>query len=84
MCASKTIECLRQPLEQFDISGIGPGDLVALDVATLPWADGDYRHFLCIVDVFSRYIEAVPLKDQKAVSLVKEFRSMQGLKGLSV
>ena len=72
---AKPSNVAKQPLEQFDISGIGPGDLIALDVATLPWSDGDYRHFLCIVDVFTRYIEAIPLKDQKAISLVKEFEA---------
>ena len=65
----------RQALEQFDISGIGPGDLVALDIATLPWSDEHYRYFLCVVDVFTRYIEAIPLRDQKAGSLVREFKS---------
>ena len=54
---------------------IGPGDLVPMDIATLSWSDENYRYFLCIVDVFTRYVEAVPLKDQKAVSLVREFEN---------
>ena len=33
----------------------------------------DCRYFLCMVDVFTRCIEAVPLKDQKAESLIKAF-----------
>ena len=65
----------RQPMEEFDISGIGPGDLIAMDIATLPWSDENYRYFLCIMDVFTRYIEAIPLKDQKACSIVKEFEN---------
>ena len=63
----------REPLEEFDSTNVGPGDLVAMDVATLPWADEGYRYFLCIVDVFTRYIELVPLKQQRATSLVEEF-----------
>ena len=63
----------RVPLQEFSTEGIGPGDLVAMDVATLPWADEQFRHFLCIVDVFTRYIELTPLRDQKAASLVHEF-----------
>ena len=65
----------RQPMEVFDTSGIGPGDLIAMDIATLPWSDENYRYFLCIVDVFTRYIEAIPLKHQKACSIVKEFEN---------
>ena len=56
------------------MTGIGPGDLVVMDIATLSWSAENYRYFLCIVDVFTRYVEAVPLKDQKAVSLVRESR----------
>ena len=45
-----------------------------MDIATLPWADGKFRYFLCIVDIFTRYVELVPLKDQSAASLVREFK----------
>ena len=65
----------KEPVGTFNTSGIGPGDLIAMDVATLPWSDDTYRYFLCMVDVFTRYIEAVPLKDQKAESLVREFEN---------
>ena len=65
----------RQPMEEFDIRGIGPGDLIAMDIATPPWSDENYRYFLCIVDVFTRCIEAIPLKDQKVCSIVKEFEN---------
>ena len=63
----------RVPLEEFRLEGVGPGDLVAMDIATLPWADGKFRYFLCIVDIFTRYVELVPLQDQSAASLVREF-----------
>ena len=70
---AKPSNAAKQPLGTFDMNGIGPGDLVAMDVATLPWSDDTYRYFLCMVDVFTRYIEAVPLKDQKAQSLIRAF-----------
>ena len=54
----------RIPIQEFRVEGLGPGDLVAMDIATLPWADEKYRYFLCIVDVFTRYIELCPLQDQ--------------------
>ena len=63
----------RVPLQEFKVDGIGPNDLVAMDIATLPWADGRFRYFLCMVDVFTRYVELVPLQDQSAGSLVREF-----------
>ena len=63
----------REPLGGFITTYIGPGDLVAMDVATLPWADEGYRYFIYIVDVFMRYLELVPLKDQRAALLVREF-----------
>ena len=44
-----------------------------MDIATLPWSGENYRYFLCIVDVFTRYVEAVSLKDQKAVAIVRGF-----------
>ena len=49
----------REHLEKFDLTGVGPGDLVAIDIATLPWTDGGFRYFLCMVDMFSRFIELV-------------------------
>ena len=62
------------PLTDFLRDDIGPGEFVAMDIATLPWSDKEYRYFLLIVDIFSRYIEAIPLKDQRAESLVQEFK----------
>ena len=62
------------PLQEFKMEGVGPGDLVAMDIATLPWSDDKFRYFLCIVDAFTRYIELIPLKDQYAASIVREFQ----------
>ena len=62
----------RVPMENFSREDVKPGEIVAIYIATLPWSDDDYRYFLLIVDVFSRYIEAIPHKDQRAGSLVQE------------
>jgi hypothetical protein len=40
-------------------------------VATLPWATNQYRYFLVMVDLFSKYCEATPLKDQMALTIEK-------------
>ena len=70
---AKALNRAKVPIQEFDMDGLGPGDLIAMDIATLPWADGRYRYFLCMVDVFTRYIELCPLQDQSASSLVREF-----------
>lgn len=46
---------------------------VAIDIATLAKTDDGYRYFLLIGDMFSKYIEAVPMKDQTADTVVKAF-----------
>ena len=48
-----------------------PMRAVAIDIATLPKTDDGYRYFLLIGDMFSKYLEAVPIKDQTADSVVK-------------
>ena len=64
---------VKVPIQEFRVEGLGPGDLVAMDIGTLPWADERFRYFLCMVDVFTRYIELAPLQDQTAASLIREF-----------
>ena len=64
----------KAPLQEFKMEGIGPGDLVAMDIATLPWSDDKFRYFLCIVDAFTRYVELIPMHDQSAATLVREFQ----------
>ena len=50
-----------------------PGAAVGMDIGTLPWADGEYRYFLLIVDLFTRYIELVPLHNQTVDSVIAAF-----------
>ena len=63
----------REPIQQMNISNGTPGYAVGIDVGTLLWAEGGYRYFLLMVDLFTRYIELYPLADQEASSLVKAF-----------
>ena len=63
----------KEPLGSVDYGYAQPGEAVGMDIGTLPWADGDHRYFLLMVDLFSHYVEAVPLKDQTAKSVVKAF-----------
>ena len=58
----------RVPIQEFKMEGIGPGYLVAMDIGTLPWADQKFRYFLCIVDVFTRYMELIPLQVSSVLS----------------
>ena len=58
---AKTPNQERVPIQEFKMGGIGPGDLVAMDIGTLSWADQKFRYFVFIIDVFTRYMELIPL-----------------------
>ena len=61
----------KQPLVSFEIPYKFPRAVVAFDIATLPWSSGGYRYVLLITDLFSKYVEAVPMRNQEADSVVK-------------
>ena len=44
--------------------------VIAYDVATLPWGNG-YRYFLQITDMFSKWIELVPMGNQTSQRIVE-------------
>ena len=51
-------------------------EAIGMDIGTLPWSDshGDnYRYFLLMVDLFTRYVELQPLRDQEANSIIEAF-----------
>ena len=56
------------------MEGVGPCDLVAMDIAKLHRSGDKFRYFLYIVDAFTRFIELIPLEDQSAASIVREFQ----------
>ena len=50
---SKPSNTSRVPFEEFQRRDIGPGEFVAMDIATLLWSDEEYRYFLLVVYVLS-------------------------------
>ena len=61
----------KEPLQPYTLDDLTPRNVIAFDVATLPWATHQHRYFLVIVDLFSKYCEAVPMKDQLAGTIEK-------------
>ena len=53
------------------IQATKPRQADAYDVATLPYASTSHRHFLLLVDTFSKFIELVPIFDQEAHSIIQ-------------
>ena len=47
-----------------------PRDIVAFDIATLPWASTQHRYFLLMVDTFSKFVELYPMADQESSTIV--------------
>ena len=50
-----------------------PMQLIAIDIAYMPPDKDGYRYILLIGDTFSKFINAVPLRDQTAPTLVRAF-----------
>jgi hypothetical protein len=48
-----------------------PMEFVAMDIAHMPADSKGYQYFLLIGDIFSKYIQAVALKDQTAPSVIE-------------
>ena len=52
-----------------------PMQFVSLDIAHMPTDSDGYRYMLLVGDIFSKYIDAIPLRDQTAKSVVNAFSS---------
>ena len=52
-----------------------PMQFICMDIAHMPVDNDGYRYLLLIGDIFSKYIDAVPLRDQTAKSIVKAFEN---------
>ena len=50
-----------------------PKQFISVDSATLSEDDGGYKYIFLIGNIFSMYIEAVPLRDQSAPTAVDAF-----------
>ena len=47
-----------------------PRQMIAYDVATLPWGNGQFRYFLIITDLFSKWVEIAPMPDQTSSTIL--------------
>ena len=47
-----------------------PRQIVAYDVATLPWSGEQSRYFLLMTDLFSKWVELAPMRDQTSRSIL--------------
>ena len=68
---SKRSSTRRQPLVPIKLPYNFPRTVVSYDIATLPWSSGGFRYVLIITDLFAKFIEAVPMKNQEASSVVR-------------
>ena len=50
-----------------------PMEFISIDIAHMPVDNDGYGYILLIGDLFSKFIDAVPLRDQTAESIVKAF-----------
>ena len=47
-----------------------PRQMMAYDVATLPWGNGQFRYFLIMTDLFSKWVEIAPMPDQTSSTIL--------------
>jgi len=52
-----------------------PMQFLSLDIGYLPKDDSGYQYILLIGDVFSKYIDAIPLKDQTASTIASNLQT---------
>ena len=52
-----------------------PMEFVAIDIAQMPKDNDGYQYFLLVGDIFSKYINALPLREQSAKSVTKVLTS---------
>ena len=83
-CASRNSPTPRPCASLGQLSASEPMELVSMDLVTnLPETASGYKHMLVITDHFTRWVEAYPLRDEKASTiadvLVNEFISRFGV-----
>ena len=64
----------KEPLKPIKLPYNFPRALIAMDIAYLPWTSQGYRYVLIIVDLFSKYMEAIPMKNQEATTIAEALR----------
>ena len=50
-----------------------PMQFISIDIAYMPQDNSGYRYILLAGDVFSKYIQAIPLRDQSAPTIIQSF-----------
>ena len=68
---NKASRKMKEPLQPCELEDLKPRCIIAFDVGVLPWATDRYRYFMVIVDLFSKYIEVAPMKNQEADTICK-------------
>ena len=61
----------KEPLKPIKMPFNFPRALIAMDIAYLPWTSNGYRYVLIIVDLFSKFIEAIPMKNQESATIAE-------------
>ena len=49
-----------------------PMQFISIDIATLPQDKGGYKYVLLVGDVFSKFIDALPMRNQQADTICKK------------
>ena len=52
-----------------------PMQFVSIDIAYMPPDSDGYKYILLAGDVFSKFIQAIPLRDQTATTIVQAFQN---------
>ena len=61
----------KEPLKPIKMPFNFPRALIAMDIAYLPWTSNGYRYVLIIVDLFSKFMEAIPMKNQESATIAE-------------
>ena len=52
-----------------------PMDFISIDIAYMPTDSDGYKYILLTGDIFSKYIDAIPLRDQTSATIVRAFQN---------
>ena len=51
-----------------------PMQFISIDIAYMPHDTDGYKYILLVGDIFSKFIQAIPLRDQSAPSIIRAFK----------
>ena len=60
---NKASHSAKEPLQPYELDDVKSRNMITFDVPTLPLATQQHRYFSVIVDLFSKYLELVAMKD---------------------